>query len=132
MSPTSVVMFNDDPMLQAQLEHSLIGPVYNLITLPSSALSSTMIEQAHPEVIVINISRHHSPGQEQSFLELLGVLHTNSRISQIPIVVCSDRPALLQSVLHDLHPRPGAVSCSQPELGELMAKIEALTSTPTT
>lgn len=132
MSPTPIVMFNDDPMLQAQLEHSLVGPAYKLITLPLAALSSTTIEQAHPEVIVINVSRHHSPEQDQSFLALLGLLHTDSLIDQIPVVVCSDHPAILQSVIHDLQPRPGAVSCSQPELGELMAKIEALTSTATT
>jgi hypothetical protein len=124
MSPTSVIMFNDDPVLQEQLEYRIVGPAYTLITLSSAALSSTIIEQAHPAVIVINVSSHHSSEQEQSFLALLSLLHTDSLIAQIPVVVCSDRRAVLQSVIQDLQPRPGAVSCSEPEVDELLAKLQ--------
>ena len=114
------VIINDDPILQEQLEQRLVDPTYKLIPLPATAPSSTTIEQVHPAVIVVNVPGHHSLEQEQPLLELL---HNDPFIQKIPVLVCSDRPAVLQSVMRKLQQRPGVVLASRPDVEELLVKL---------
>jgi hypothetical protein len=120
MNPAAVVIVNDDPTLQAQLDQCLADTDYAPLPQPAPAAAATQIAAAHPAAIVVKLPTQHPPQEEHA---LLAHLHDDPGSRQIPVVVCSDRPAVLQSAVQALQPRPGLVLASAPDAEELRAKL---------
>ena len=121
MAPTAVVVVNDDPTLQVQLEQRLVERDYAPIPQPGPAAARTQLTAAQPAAVVVRLPSA-SAAQEQA---LLSHLQHDPTSRQLPVLLCSDRPALLQSAVRALQPRPGVVLASTPDADELVAKLAA-------
>ncbi len=121
MPPTSVVVVNDDPALQAQLEQCLTDTDYTPIPQPAPTEATTQIAETQPAAVVVKLPSASPPEQEHV---LLAHLQDDPSSREIPVLVCSDRPAVLQSAVQALQPRPGVVLASAPDAEELRAKLQ--------
>ena len=122
MTPAPVIVVNDDPTLQTQLEPCLADTAYAPIRQPWSTDAPTRLAQTQPVAVVVNLPSAGSPDQERS---LLAHLQEDPGLRQTAVLVCSDRPAILQSAVQALQPRPGVVLASVPDAEELRAKLQA-------
>ncbi len=120
MPPTPVLVVNDDPALQAQLEDRLVDTPYEPIPQPSLAAAASQIAAAQPAAVVVKLPSESPPQEERA---LLAHLNDDPGSREIPVLVCSDRPAVLQSAVQELQPRPGVVLVSAPDAEELRAKL---------
>ena len=121
MAPTAVVVVNDDPTFQAQLEQCLAETAYAPMPQPTPAAARAQLTAVQPAAVVVKLPST-SPAQEQA---LLTHLQQDPTSRQIPVLLCSDHPALLQRAVRALQPRPGVVLASTPDADELVAKLAA-------
>jgi DNA-binding NtrC family response regulator len=120
MSPTPIIVVNDNPTFQEQLEQRLVASAYEATILPSSAPLSLTDEHQRPGAVVINVPCNQRLAQEQCLQALL------DDDPQVPVLVCSDRPTVLQSAVKALSSRPGTVLACSPDADELLAKLKCI------
>ena len=120
MDPAPVLVVNDDPTFQTQVEDCLSTSGYRPLPQPWAALAPATLAHALPAAIVVHLPSAGPPEQEHA---LLARLQADPHLRPIPVLLCSARPALLQSAVHTLQPRPGVVLASTPGADELVAKL---------
>jgi hypothetical protein len=121
MSAERIVIVNDDPTLQTELEHHCADTPYAPYPQPWSADAAALLAASPPVAVVVHVPSALPPAQEGA---VLAELQADPALRQIPVLVCSDRPAILQSAVQELQPRPGAVLASAPDAEELRAKLQ--------
>jgi len=126
MSSERVVIVDDDPALYAQLEHRCAGTSYTPRAQPWSADAAARLAEAQPAAVVIHVPSAGPAPQEAS---LLAHLQEDPDIRHVPVVVCSERPAVLQSAVQALQARPGVVLASAPVAEEVVSKLQAAQET---
>jgi DNA-binding NtrC family response regulator len=121
MSTKPVVVVNTDPALQANLEQRLADTAHDLVLSPTAADAPAVISESHPTAIVVNLPCDASPEHEQSLLEHLC---EDAESRETPVVLSSERPAVLQSAMSQLRSRPGGVQASIPDAEEIAVKVD--------
>ncbi len=120
-APTVVIVDQEGAFLD-QMQHILIDTQYQPIVKHWTEDAPAAIVRAHPDAVVVNLPGDCPQAWEAA---LLAMLHDDPAIHHIPVVVCSENPAVLQSVVKELHTRTGTVIASSSDPDEVRAKLKA-------
>lgn len=122
MDTLVVIFVNHNSTLQAEVEQCFVDVPYKLIShsQPEDARQALALEP--PTAIVVILPSDAPREQEQA---LMAQLQSDPDAQQIPVLVCSDQPAVLRSAVHALQQRPGKVHASSTDAKEILAQLQA-------